>query len=110
MLILLDTLEGPLYLATMKDIFQKEIVGWSLADHMRTELCTKALENAVMKHRPPKGLMHHSDRGSQFQLRGEGFAVGGFKPNGKAEHSLTVCAYRVFAFVGLVKMRKPRIE
>ena len=61
-----DTLEGALYLATMKDIFQKEIVGWSLADHMRTELCTKALENAVMKHRPPKGLMHHSDRGSQY--------------------------------------------
>ena len=61
-----NTLEGPLYLATVKDIFHKEIVGWSIADHMRTELCTKALENAVMKHRPPKGLMHHSDRGSQY--------------------------------------------
>src|SRR5665648_1180073 len=54
------------YLATVKDIFHKEIVGWSVADHMRTELCLKALENAVMKHRPPKGLMHHSDRGSQY--------------------------------------------
>lgn len=61
-----DTLEGPVYLATMKDIFHKEIVGWAFAEHMRTELCLSALENAVKKHRPPKGLIHHSDRGSQY--------------------------------------------
>lgn len=58
--------EGPLYLAVVKDLFHKEIVGWAVADHMRTELCIEALDNAVIKHRPPKGLIHHSDRGSQY--------------------------------------------
>ncbi len=58
--------EGKAYLATVKDIFHKEIVGWSLARHMRTELCLEALDNAVMKHRPPKELIHHSDQGSQY--------------------------------------------
>jgi putative transposase len=57
---------GKLYLATIKDIFHKEIVGWALANHMRTELCLEALKNAVMRHRPPKGLIHHSDQGSQY--------------------------------------------
>jgi len=57
---------GKLYLVTMKDIFHKEIVGWALANHMRTELCLEALKNAVMRHRPPKGLIHHSDQGSQY--------------------------------------------
>ncbi|MBU7008886.1 putative transposase [Peptococcaceae bacterium DYL19] len=59
-------ISGKLYLATIKDIFHKEIVGWALADHMRTELCLEALKNAVMRHRPPKGLIHHSDQGSQY--------------------------------------------
>lgn len=35
-------------------------------DHMRTELRLEALRNAVMRHRPPKGLIHHSDHGSQY--------------------------------------------
>jgi len=60
------TERGKLYLATVKDIFHKEIVGWALAPHMRAELCTEALQNAVMRHRPPKGLIHHSDQGSQY--------------------------------------------
>jgi len=60
------TAEGKLYLATVKDIFHKEIVGWALAPHMRTELCIEALQNAVMRHRPSKGLIHHSDQGSQY--------------------------------------------
>jgi putative transposase len=58
--------EGWLYLATVKDIFNKEIVGWATADHMRTELCARALQNAVKRHNPPKGLIHHSDRGVQY--------------------------------------------
>lgn len=57
---------GKLYLAAIKDLFYKEIVGWALADHMRTELCLEALRNAVKRHRPPKGLIHHSDQGSQY--------------------------------------------
>lgn len=58
--------EGKLYLAAVKDLYNKEIVGWAVANHMRTELCTEALKNAVMKRRPPKGLIHHSDQGSQY--------------------------------------------
>lgn len=62
----LNTLEGPLYLSTVKDIYDKEIVGWSTAEHMRKELCLDALSNAVKRHRPAPGLIHHSDRGSQY--------------------------------------------
>lgn len=58
--------EGKLYLAAVKDLYHKEIVGWAVANHMRTELCLEALRNAVIKHRPPKGLIHHSDQGSQY--------------------------------------------
>ena len=60
------TPDGKAYLATIKDIFHKEIVGWAIANHMRTELRLEALKNAVMKHRPPKGLIHHSDQGGQY--------------------------------------------
>lgn len=59
----IETLQGWLYLATVKDICTKEIVGWSAADNMKTELCLQALDNAVNRHRPPEGLIHHSDRG-----------------------------------------------
>jgi putative transposase len=62
----LITEKGKLYLAAVKDLFHKEIVGWALAPHMRTELCIEALQNAVIRHRPPKGLVHHSDQGSQY--------------------------------------------
>lgn len=62
----IGTGEGWLYLATVKDIFTKEIVGSATDDNMRTELCTKALSNAIMQHKPPKGLIHHSDRVVQY--------------------------------------------
>lgn len=65
----IDTLEGWLYLATVKDICTKEIVGWATADNMKVELCINALKSAVMRHRPPKGLIHHSDRGVQYCSR-----------------------------------------
>lgn len=58
--------QGWLYLATVKDLFTKQIVGWASADNMRTELCLRALNNAVMRHKPSKGLIHHSDRGVQY--------------------------------------------
>jgi putative transposase len=60
------TADGKLYLATVKDLFHKEIVGWSLANHMRSELCLEAFKNAIMKQRPPIGLIHHSDQGRQY--------------------------------------------
>lgn len=62
----ISTKEGWLYLATVKDICTKEIVGWATANHMKTELCLTALKNAIKRHRPPKGLIHHSDRGVQY--------------------------------------------
>ena len=62
----IPTEEGWLYLAIVKDLFNKEIVGWSTDKTMTKELTIHALKNAIRKHRPPKGLIHHSDRGVQY--------------------------------------------
>ncbi len=58
--------EGWLYVAAIKDLFNKKIVGWAMMDHMRTALVSQALWMAVKQERPPIGLIHHSDRGSQY--------------------------------------------
>ena len=58
--------EGWAYLATVKDLFHREIVGWALSSTMTRNLVIKALNNAIQKHRPPAGLIHHSDRGVQY--------------------------------------------
>lgn len=63
----IGTNQGWLYLSTVKDVFTKEIVGWATDDNMRTELCIRALNNAIMRHKPSKGLIHHSDRGVQVR-------------------------------------------
>ena len=57
---------GWLYLAAIKDMATREIVGWSMADHLRTGLCTDALVMALQRHPPAPGLIHHSDRGVQY--------------------------------------------
>lgn len=62
----IGTWEGFLYLAVVLDVFSRRIVGWAIADHMRTELPLEALAMAVRDRRPPPGLVHHSDRGSQY--------------------------------------------
>jgi putative transposase len=62
----LRTWEGWLYLVAVQDIYSRRIVGWSMADHMRTELVTDALQMALAKRRPAPGLIWHSDQGSQF--------------------------------------------
>jgi putative transposase len=64
------TWEGWLYLAVILDAFSRKVVGWALADHMRTELATTALQMALTCRRPPSGLIHHSDRGSQTGFKG----------------------------------------
>ena len=61
----LRTWEGWLYLAAVQDAYSRRIVGWSMADHMRSELVVDALEMAVQRRRPPAGVIHHSDQGSQ---------------------------------------------
>lgn len=58
--------EGWMYLATTMDLFSRKIVGWAMDDHMRTDLVTRALQMAIEKRRPAPGLIHHSDRGSQY--------------------------------------------
>jgi putative transposase len=61
------TTEGWLYLAVIIDLFSRRVVGWSMADHMRTELVLTALEAALGQRVPsPTGLVFHSDRGSQY--------------------------------------------
>jgi len=60
------TWAGWVYLAVVIDLYSRRIVGWSLADHMRTELPLDALKSAVAIRRPGVGLLHHSDRGSQY--------------------------------------------
>jgi putative transposase len=61
----LRTWEGWLYLAAVQDAYSRRIVGWSMADHMRSELVVDALEMAIGRRRPAPGLIHHSDQGSQ---------------------------------------------
>jgi putative transposase len=60
------TWEGWLYLASVMDCYSRRIVGWAIADHLRAELVVDALEMAVKRRRPNAGLVHHSDRGSQY--------------------------------------------
>jgi transposase InsO family protein len=62
----LPTDEGWLYLTAIKDLATRQIVGWSMADHLRAGLCTNALVMALQRCRPPRGLIHHSDRGVQY--------------------------------------------
>jgi putative transposase len=62
----LRTWEGWLYLCAVQDAFSRRIVGWSMADHMRSDLVVDALNMAIVRRRPEAGLIHHSDQGSQF--------------------------------------------
>jgi transposase InsO family protein len=58
--------QGKLYLASILDLYTKQIVGWKLSDHMTTDLVMDALKQAHTAKKPAKGLVHHSDRGSQY--------------------------------------------
>lgn len=62
----IHTREGWLYLAVVIDLYSRQVVGWSMAEHMRTKLVNDALLMAVWKRKPEKGLMWHTDRGSQY--------------------------------------------
>ncbi|WP_416348527.1 IS3 family transposase [Glaciimonas sp. Gout2] len=58
--------EGWLYLAIVLDLFNREVIGWSLKPRMTTDIVTDALKMAWFRRRPAPGVMHHSDRGSQY--------------------------------------------
>jgi transposase InsO family protein len=60
------TWAGWLYLATVIDCFNKEVIGWSMAEHMRTELVTDALDMAARNHVLEPECIMHSDRGTQY--------------------------------------------
>src|SRR3954447_20624135 len=66
----IPTGEGWLYLAAIKDVATREIVGWSMADHLGAELACDALRMALQRRQPPPGLIHHSDRGVQGGFNG----------------------------------------
>ncbi len=60
------THEGWLYLAVLLDVHSRRVVGWAMADHLRTELALNALAMALRTRRPVAGLVHHTDRGCQY--------------------------------------------
>jgi putative transposase len=60
------TREGFLYLAFILDVYSRKVVGWSMTNHLRTELVVDALEMALWRRRPGAGLIHHTDRGAQY--------------------------------------------
>jgi putative transposase len=62
----LKTAEGWMYLAIVMDLFSRRIVGWHIDKRMTTDLICKAMIKAVNLRQPPKGLVFHSDRGSQY--------------------------------------------
>ena len=62
----IHTEEGWLYLAVVIDLFARRVVGWAVSDSLHRDLVIDALNQAVTMRRPGKGLIHHSDRGSQY--------------------------------------------
>jgi len=85
------TVEGWLYLAAVLDLATRKIVGWSMRDHMRTELPLAALLMAAQRQRPPEGLICHSDRGSQYASEAYGKQLIAMKA--KPSMSRTACCY-----------------
>jgi len=61
-----STWMGFLYLAVVLDAYSRRVVGWAMAEHVRSELVVEAVEMALWRRRPSDGVIHHSDRGSQY--------------------------------------------
>ncbi len=62
----LPTVEGWLYLAVVLDLFSRRVVGWATSDRLGEGVALEALGMGLARRRPPPGLLHHSDRGSQY--------------------------------------------
>jgi transposase InsO family protein len=75
------TAQGWLYLAVLLDLFSRRVVGWALRPTLAEELATEALEMALSRRQPPRGLLHHTDRGCQYAAREYRAAL--------AEHGIT---------------------
>lgn len=79
------------YLAVILDLFSRKIVGMALSDHMRSSLILGALNQALLLRRPPSGLIHHSDLGSQYTSHD--FYNVAQTQGIKRSHGKTGCAY-----------------
>jgi putative transposase len=79
----IKTAEGWLYLAAVMDAYSKRIVGYAMDDHMQTELIIQALRMGTRQRRISKGLIHHSDKGSQYTsyAYGRELAAWGMRPS-----------------------------
>ena len=66
----IPTHQGWIYLATVMDLFARRIVGWATSKRIDTALISEALHKAIKERHPEEGLLHHSDRGSQYASRG----------------------------------------
>ncbi|MBO4161476.1 IS3 family transposase [Micromonospora antibiotica] len=62
----INTWQGCLYLATVIDLASRRVVGWAVADNLKTDLVDAALADALARRRPEPGLVFHSDRGTQY--------------------------------------------
>jgi len=62
----IPTMQGWLYLAVILDLYSRMVVGWSMSGHCDEKLVEGALDQALARRRPEAGLLHHSDRGSQY--------------------------------------------
>ena len=60
------TAQGWLYLAVVLDLYSRRIVGWAMSSSLHRQLVIDALQMALTTRQPPPGLLHHSDRGSQY--------------------------------------------
>ena len=74
----LRTAEGWMYLAIVMDLYSRRIVGWQIDKRMTTDLISKALVKAYNLRQPPKGLVFHSDRGSQYTSKCFGKLLKGY--------------------------------
>ena len=61
----IPTQKGWLYLAVVIDLYSRQVVGWSMAERIQASLVNNALTMAVWQRKPAKGLIWHTDRGSQ---------------------------------------------
>ena len=62
----IHTVQGWLYLAVVIDLYSRRVVGWSISERMKTSLVNDAFKMAIITRTPPKGLIWHTDRGSQY--------------------------------------------
>ena len=121
----LGTDEGWLYLAVIIDLFSRQVIGWAMSERMTADLVCDALPMAIFKRKCPKGVIVHSDRGSQYcshayrellqqhQLHGSMSAKGNCYDNACAEsffHSLKVEAIHGERFATHDNMRHTVFE